>query len=228
LTCSGCITSAESVLISQQNLVDIIKALNENKSVDSEARRIFVASVEPQIAASFGHEFNITLSQAYFILSAFLSNIGFDFVFDCSAAQTLSLEESFMEVDEKLKKYENNLKLNVLTTNLPLITGVCPGVVCFIEKKHPSLIPHLLTSPSIQHVQGVLVKYYLPYIINHKRKVVESSKLLNKSSIYHVCISPCHDRKLEALRFRKDLPLENGSGLMLIILLNIIYNIKFL
>lgn len=61
LACSGCITSAESVLIGQQNSVELLKLFEELKSQASE--RMFdnvVVALSYQPVLSFAAKFNIT------------------------------------------------------------------------------------------------------------------------------------------------------------------------
>lgn len=209
---SGCVTSAESVLISQQSTDDLFSEFEKNKSLDEKSKKIFVVSIEPQPATDFASKYNISLTQAYMALCGFFKNeLSFDYVFDCGKSQSLSLELFVEEVEKKL--HSSSQKEDF--TNIPLISGVCPGVVCYIEKTHPQLIPLLISSPSVQHVQGIAVKYLLSRHLNIRPK-----------NIYHVCIAPCFDRKIEALRFTKDAPLIDGDGLLLLLLLCLICSYK--
>ena len=146
---------------------------------------------------AFAHSYNLTITQAYLALSGFFREfLSFSHVFDCSAAQNLSLELTFEEIQSKLASPSDEHPL-------PFITGDCPGVVCYIEKSHPQLIPHLLKAPSVQHTQGVLVKRLLSRELG-----------VQPSQIYHVAVAPCYDRKIEALRYAKDTPITDGSCLL--------------
>ncbi|KAJ7306105.1 hypothetical protein JRQ81_010471 [Phrynocephalus forsythii] len=52
LACSGCITSAESILITQQSHEELAKVLRANQALDSASRKLVVASVSPQSRAN--------------------------------------------------------------------------------------------------------------------------------------------------------------------------------
>ncbi|KAA6381973.1 MAG: nuclear prelamin A recognition factor-like [Streblomastix strix] len=212
LACSGCVTSAESVLISQQSTDDLTAELAKQDTVLPGDRKIFIASIDLRVALAFSVQHGVTLTQAYFLLSGFLRDmLGFQYVFDCSAAQTISILEVTKEVQDRLGNieaflncYSSQKNQSFQLSQTPFIVGTCPGLVCYIEKVHPQLIPNLLTSPSVQHVQGALVKRVFFQL---------TPELKGKSilDIYHVCISPCYDRKIEALRFQNNLPIENSN-----------------
>jgi hypothetical protein len=58
LACSGCITSAETVLIQQQSLAEFYTALTD-------ASRIHVVTVSPQTRAALAARFNLSILQVY-------------------------------------------------------------------------------------------------------------------------------------------------------------------
>ncbi|KAJ4456605.1 hydrogenase-like Nar1 protein [Paratrimastix pyriformis] len=188
LACSGCITSAESVLISQQSRDEFLATLAEN---DPERKKFCAVSISPASAANIATRNGWTLEQAYRKLACFFrKTLGVDRVFSCDSAQEIALIECQNEAIARLQP-----RLNGTTDaadHLPLITGTCPGFVCYLEKVHPQLLPHLLTSPSLQATQGLLVK-----------RVWAPRHSVRPASIYHVVLESCYDRKIEALRFPK-------------------------
>jgi iron only hydrogenase large subunit-like protein len=68
LACSGCITSAESVLITQQSQEELLKILKENVSFklnnDSENTKLFVFSVCQQSILSLAKKYHLDAKEA--------------------------------------------------------------------------------------------------------------------------------------------------------------------
>lgn len=64
LACSGCVTSAETVLISQQSGSEFLNALKKEYS-------LFVLTVSPQARASLAAEFNVTSLEMHSILESY-------------------------------------------------------------------------------------------------------------------------------------------------------------
>ena len=63
------------------------------------------------------------------------------------------------------------------------------GWICYAEKTHPFVLPYISNVKSPQQIQGRLIKSYL------------AAKLdIAPSTIYHLSIMPCYDKKLEASR----------------------------
>ncbi|EGG16931.1 nuclear prelamin A recognition factor-like protein [Cavenderia fasciculata] len=180
LACSGCITSAESVLISAQSTVEfsnVLKSIAESKP-DS----IVVVSISPQSRASLANHFGIDSMQLHRKLVTFLKSIGVNHVFDTSFSREFALIES---AEEFIARYKQTYD-----KPLPMLASACPGWICYAEKTHGDyVLPYISTTKSPQQIMGTLVKYYL-------------SKKINTlpSNIYHVTIMPCYDKKLEASR----------------------------
>jgi iron only hydrogenase large subunit-like protein len=104
-----------------------------------------------------------------------------EYIFDTTFSREFSLIESQKEF---IDLYSKNDKL-------PILTSACPGWICYAEKTHGSFIlPYISSVKSPQQVMGSLVKDYLC------RQVFD----VVPDKIYHVCIMPCYDKKLESLR----------------------------
>ena len=71
----------------------------------------------------------------------------------------------------------------------PILTSACPGWICYAEKTHPHVLPHLSRLKSPQALTGTLVKTVLSQTLN-----------IDPSQIWHLAIMPCFDKKLEASR----------------------------
>ncbi|CAG2173877.1 unnamed protein product, partial [Oppiella nova] len=177
LACSGCITSAETVLIEQQSHEEVYKIIDFNKNNPAKKRPI-VMSMSLQSIASIAAKNQLEMESAAQKISTFFHNIGVDYVFDTSLAEHFSLIESQKEFMERFDK-----------SQFPVLSSVCPGFVCYAEKTHGELIVPLLSRvKSGQQIMGILVKRFL------------KEKQMDTNNAFHVTLMPCYDKKLEATR----------------------------
>jgi len=183
LACSGCITSAESVLVTTQSTKEFLSSLQTiQNEVDINKRKLSVVSISPQTRASIAAHFRLNALQAYRKLIYFLKTIGIDYVFDTSFSREFSLMEAAAEFIARKRK--------TIDAPLPMLASACPGWVCYAEKMHGDFIlPYISTTKSPQQIMGTLVKYYFG---------AKQGKTADQ--IYHVTIMPCYDKKLEASR----------------------------
>ncbi|KAF8757313.1 Iron hydrogenase [Rhizoctonia solani] len=174
LACSGCITSAESVLISMQSHEEVLKVVESNPSPLHPDHKSFVLSIAPQCLASLAASISpsATTQQILRRVEVFASSIlGFSHVYDTTFARHIALLEHTREFFERRdSSTSSNLSDNKPgDTRLPMIASACPGWS--------------------QQVMGTLVKEWLG------RRWGKSA-----NSIYHVTVMPCYDKKLEASR----------------------------
>ncbi|KAK6821951.1 LET1 protein [Apiospora arundinis] len=211
LACSGCVTSAEAVLVSLQSHSEVLSVLDSApglkirqdeasgkwtvEGLENPDAKLFVASVSPQaranLAAAFGGRIG---EQAAGDMIAHLfsgSNglraggkhgNGFTWVADTNATReaclVLGAEEALGEAlggDNKATK--------------PILSSSCPGWVCYAEKTHPHILPHLSRAKSPQALMGTLIKTTLSRILG-----------IAPDRIWHLAVMPCFDKKLEASR----------------------------
>lgn len=183
LACSGCITSAEGVLINQQNQDEVLRVLEENKTASADDKKLIVVTVSQPALLSLAKKDELEPEQAARHLTGYLKSLGVDYVLDTKIADDLALLEIR---DEFMTRYQNQT-----SHKLPMLSSSCPGFVCYAEKTHGKvIIPHISSTRSPQQIMGVLVKQHLPRILNISRP----------ANIYHVTIMPCYDKKLEASR----------------------------
>lgn len=202
LACSGCVTSAEAVLVSLQShsevldTLDAAPALRLSPAADGTAAtvdashdensKIFVASVAPQARASLAAACGPGTSERAAgrmldtLLRGELAKGGkwgnaFTWVVDTNTAREMSL---VLGAEEALS-----------TASKPVLASSCPGWVCYAEKTHPHVLPYLSKVKSPQALMGTLVKTALS-----RRLGVPPSR------IWHLAIMPCFDKKLEASR----------------------------
>ncbi|KAM6155540.1 cytosolic iron-sulfur assembly component 3 isoform 1-T1 [Rhynchocyon petersi] len=183
LACSGCITSAESVLITQQSHEELRKVLRANKAGGPSSQKLVVVSVSPQSVASLAARFQLNPTDTARKLTSFFKKLGVHFVFDTAFSRNFSLIESQHEFLQRFRSRTNGGQA------LPLLTSACPGWICYAEKTHSHVLPHLSTARSPQQVMGVLVKDFFA-----------QQQHLPPDQLYHVTVMPCYDKKLEASR----------------------------
>ncbi|XP_010949161.1 cytosolic iron-sulfur assembly component 3 isoform X3 [Camelus dromedarius] len=184
LACSGCVTSAETVLITQQSHEELQKVLGANEIAAPGQQRLVVISVSPQSRASLAARFQLNPTDTARKLTAFFKKIGAHYVFDTAFSRNFSLLESQREFVQRFREQADSRQA------LPVLTSACPGWICYAEKTHGSfLLPYISTARSPQQVMGSLVKDFFA-----------QQQRLTPDKIYHVTVMPCYDKKLEASR----------------------------
>ncbi|KAI0387412.1 cytosolic Fe-S cluster assembly factor NAR1 [Hypomontagnella monticulosa] len=204
LACSGCVTSAESILVSLQSHSELLNVLDgapglrltqqdgtfKVKGLENPDAKLFVASVSPQTRASLAAATGRGVSErdAGRMIMQLLQgpeglrtggkwNNGFTWVVDTNAAReaclVLGAEEALGETG----------------VAKPILTSSCPGWVCYAEKQHAHVIPHISRVKSPQALMGTLLK-----------SVISRKLGIEPSRIWHLAVMPCFDKKLEASR----------------------------
>jgi len=179
LACSGCITSAESILIEQQSSVELRKTFLSKIANEGKIKKIIV-SLQIQPIVSIAQKFNLSVDATVLKLVKYFKNLGADFVYDLKVAEDMALIEHQRELFEAISSEKKK----------PLISSACPGWVCYAEKTHGNwILPHISKVRSAQQIMGSLVKDHI------------SQKLqVSPDSIFHLTLMPCFDKKLEASR----------------------------
>ncbi|KAH8697549.1 nuclear architecture related protein [Talaromyces proteolyticus] len=216
LACSGCVTSAEAVLISLQSHAEVLNTLDAyppapiitgegghislpRKLVNDE--RIFIASVSPQVRASLSATYGISESKAGHMIDQFLRGPqglraggkhqnGFTWVVDTDILRQVVLTLTAEEVAEDLQSANSSSNQSQFALpNRPILSSACPGWICYAEKTHPYVLPHLSRLKSPQALAGTFLKSILSRVLG-----------VSPSQIWHLAIMPCFDKKLEASR----------------------------
>nr|CAG4634758.1 EOG090X05AC [Alona affinis] len=190
LACSGCITSAESVLIGQQNSVELLKLFKEIElNVPNRTFDKIVVALSFQPVLSFAAKFHVSPIEARAKLSALFHNLGATKVVDVESIYDLCLLECGKEFVQRFKEKSSK--------SLPVLASACPGFVCYAEKTHGDwILPFISEIKSPQQIVGSMIKDTAP---NH----LETSA----SRVAVITVMPCFDKKLEASRsdfVRKD------------------------
>jgi iron only hydrogenase large subunit-like protein len=207
---SGCITSAESILVSSQSHNDLLQVIESNAALQPQdpSRKYIYISLSPQSRASFAAKYNLSPQSVHQKLCTFLVGmLGVEMVLDISFTRDFALLES-------AKEFVYRFKLKSAESPLPMLASACPGNfnfltlfclldnkrkedsslffkgwICYAEKTQGHVIPYISTTKSPQQIMGSFVKTYIATSMN-----------LTPDRIYHVSIMPCYDKKLEASR----------------------------
>lgn len=182
LACSGCVTSAETVLIGQQSIAEVRAELEKKR--DS----TFVMTISAQTWASLQAAYDLTLPVLRPQVEQALTRLGFDVVQDMTAARDMALHEHVREFRERRTAQAQGAE-----KMLPMLASACPGWVCYAEKAHSELLPLIATAKSPQQMAGLLAKRTraLPHA---------AAQDTAATRVYHVAVMPCYDKKLEAAR----------------------------
>ncbi|KAJ2849648.1 Cytosolic Fe-S cluster assembly factor nar1 [Coemansia erecta] len=192
LACSGCVTSAETVLITMQSHHELLSVLEENRrlheSGNGDMARYVVVTVAPQARASLSLKYGLSPLSVAKRMTAVLKAMGVNRVVDSAFSRDLTLAESAREFVERFRRCEGKLQ-SKHDEALPMLASWCPGWVCYAEKTHAEVLPWMSTTKSPQQAMGSVVKDYLAKTLG-----------LTPDRIYHVAVMMCYDKKLEASR----------------------------
>ncbi|TYK30861.1 cytosolic Fe-S cluster assembly factor narfl [Cucumis melo var. makuwa] len=126
--CSGCVTSAETVMLEKQSLDEFLSNINKGKVV--------IVSLSPQSRASLAVHFGISplkatnyevlgVGQVFKKLTTFFKSMGVKAIFDTSCSRDLTLIEA---CNEFIARYRNSQLDNEEKCNssVPMISSACP------------------------------------------------------------------------------------------------------
>lgn len=186
LACSGCITSAEEVLVAQHSHKELINALKLGRG-----DKKFVASISHQSRASIAGAYGLSIDQLdKFLINLFINKLGFEYIVGTGLGRRISLQNSSLQLI--LMKQEGSAQF-------PVLSSACPGFILYAEKTHPELLPKISNVKSPQLITGLILK-----------KISSSELGFKEKDIYHLSIMPCFDKKLELARPEKELVTGNA------------------
>lgn len=173
LACSGCITSAEEVLVAQHSHDQLVAALQKQD-------KVYVASISHQARASLAHAYGHSVEYMDHVLVDFCRRLGFRYVVGTAVGRKLSM----------LQEADRTMALKAAGDwRGPILSSVCPGWVLYAEKTHPHVLPHMLPVKLPQQITGAILK-----------TVVAADLGVARADVYHLAIMPCFDKKLESAR----------------------------
>ncbi|KAH7054614.1 cytosolic Fe-S cluster assembly factor NAR1 [Macrophomina phaseolina] len=227
LACSGCVTSAEAVLVSLQSHTEVLNTLDSYAELTppwlakehangtynglsgglngtSGEGKIFVASVSPQARASIAATYGTSEREAGYMIEQLLSGpqgvrsggphgSGFTWIIDTNtvreAALVLAADEVVSALSNPSTPAPGEEGSASVVPKKPILTSACPGWICYAEKTHPYVLPHLSRMKSPQALAGTLIKSVL-----YRKYGIPPDK------VWHLAVMPCFDKKLEASR----------------------------
>ncbi|CAG9835690.1 unnamed protein product [Diabrotica balteata] len=129
LACSGCITSAESVLISKQSeaeLRDVLEANKKLKIVNGDGRsndiQIVIVSLSIQPILSLAVRYNLKPDECAAKLCQYFKQLGADMVVDMTTADDLAILEAQKEFIRRYRATHSDGVKNIL----PMLASSCP------------------------------------------------------------------------------------------------------
>lgn len=189
-------------------LSDNVQSAGANKDemvIDVNRGKVFVASISPQVRASLAATYNISEAEAGCMIDHLLSGPqglasggkyrnSFAWVVDTNSMREASLVLGADEVQDSLQNLDASgapfrQSAVIAQPKKPVLSSACPGWICYAEKTHPHVLPHLSCLKSPQALTGTLLKTVLSTRLN-----------IRPDQIWHVAIMPCFDKKLEASR----------------------------
>ncbi|KAH3669410.1 hypothetical protein OGAPHI_001531 [Ogataea philodendri] len=183
LACSGCITSAEEVLVAQHSHKELINALKQEQD-----KKIFVMSISHQSRVSLALALKLTVEQTdKLLVHLFVNNLGFKNVVGTGLGRLISTDVLSQDIIQNKQTGAKG----------PVLTSICPGWVLYAEKTHPHILPRLSTVKSPQQITGCILK-----------RLVSKQYGCGSDKVYHLSIMPCFDKKLEAARPEDEQPNE--------------------
>lgn len=198
LSCSGCVTSAETVLLAATNLEHVRASLLEGGAGDDV---YVVAALSQQAVASVAVELSIGLQRAAGVLAAFFKgSLRVDAVVDLAFARHLVMEEAAREFVRRKRAGE-----------AVVIASACPGWVTYAEKTQGDEVLRTISRVrSPQAAAGAVV----PRVFGASKAVsggesvdrgegedgVDGDRKAVQGRTWLLTVMPCHDKKLEASR----------------------------
>lgn len=176
LACSGCITSAETVLVEAQSVARMQRLL-------AQGDMRLVVSLAPQAVASLAVHYGFSLAATAEAIATHFKALGAVCVADAAVAAELSLVALEAEFAAHYSAARGAGRPAVL------LAGACPGFVCLAEKTAGDALVHLSRVRSPQALMGALLQ----------RQYGEAAAA-DGMRLLHVAVAMCPDKKLEASR----------------------------
>ena len=131
LACSGCVTSAETVLIEQQSAEQLYRVFSQKEA--DQSFLVFSLGLQPLLSLSL--KFGLSVQETAEKLTTFLKHLGADLVLDLKLAEDWSILELEREF---LQRYRDRGSSGSKPGTQTVLSSVCPGWVCYAEKTHGS------------------------------------------------------------------------------------------
>ena len=234
LACSGCVTSAETVLIQQQSSDKLFSKLREIES--GSCSETVIVAMSPQSRASLASQLGMSSKDTFLRVATLLKRIGVTYVVDVASAADISLIEAR---EEFMMRHRNAAAgtgaTSVWETPQKSIAHSSTKVIQLPEGMSAAaavdLPPIYVGAPSVPLTKPMIVsscpgwvcyaEKTQPQSIPYLSSVKSSQQILghviknhihekSRRGVFLVSIQPCFDKKLEASRL--DFHHEGESG----------------
>jgi iron only hydrogenase large subunit-like protein len=160
--------------------MEVSSTIDHQLSLPPHEQSKLVLSLSPQSRASVAAYYNLSTESVSLKLHTFFTQIlPFQAVFDTNLGREIALVEGAREFQSRWLSKQS----------LPVISASCPGWICYAEKTHHAVLPHLSAIRSPQQLIGAFIK-----TMYARRQGVSGDK------VWHLTVMPCFDKKLEASR----------------------------
>ena len=180
LSCSGCVTSAETVLLSTAS-IDLLRHVRLDVSAAKRSTHYAIVALSQQSVASLAVRHGLSLEACARKLAHFLRTaLHFDGVADLSRARQLALAEAAAEF---LRRHRDGRG--------PVVCSACPGWLTYAEKTLDDALLDCVST--VRSPQAVFASW---------------TRAAHAAPLWVATVMPCHDKKIEASR--PEYALEDG------------------
>ena len=189
LSCTGCITSSESILVNNCSLENHYTLLKDNYNSDNNIKLSLISyqSLESLIIIYKQYKNNNLKEGDYYkeISNIIAEIINVDYIIPLNdfILYTLNLcYKEFLSIKEKKEKDG-------------IICSECPGWVCYAEKKIGKISFEYMSKIKSPHeISAIIIKELFKKYLNNKLDV--------EKELYICSIMPCFDKKIEPIKYK--------------------------
>ena len=176
---TDCVSCGQCVRACPCGALDYVRERGDVFAAINNPTKVVVGFVAPAVRSVIAQEYGIPFDKVAAFIAGMMRKIGFDKVFDFAFAADLTVME---ETTEFLGRVGSG-------GVMPHFTSCCPGWVNFVERRYPTMIPHLSSCRSPQQMMGTTVK-------NHFAQQAG----ISLDELFVASIVPCLAKKYEAAR----------------------------
>ena len=190
LSCTGCITSSESILVNNCSLENHFSLLKEKYNTDNSFKLSIISyQTLESLLIIYKEILKINIEQNNFVFYKDITNIigeilNVDFVIPLNNFILYTLNLCYKEFLEKREKKENGI-----------ICSECPGWVCYAEKKIGNISFQYMSKIKSPHeISAIIIKEIFSKYLNNKINI--------DNDLYICSVMSCFDKKIEPIRYK--------------------------
>lgn len=181
LACSGCVTSAETVLLQHQSAEKVVARLMEGEGDVHVHISMHTAAAASLVHAGYASD---EATPAAALADRVAAAVAAQAVSALAAKTQRAVHTTTGTVSDA--DAARAAVQEAMHTNAPVLISACPAVVCYVETQAPALLPHLSRVLSPMAAAG--------------RKLRDGGFKGADARSIHIAVMPCFDKKLEAAR----------------------------